>query len=643
MRDRILLVFLIFLFYEVFPLYAQSEQIEEKTIQLITPEEGSKIVAKKPLIKFKVTGVTFKSLIVTLDGVDVTGILKITHEGFELKPIEVLPPGKHAIEVILTTKNGKQIQRKFNFSTRHSEIFEEAYSKNELSTVYETVIKKPSDANVSHSKIYSNLQSNTTLKEKVWKLSFTTNLRFLDQSLAVYPPEKKGINLANYLLTGEYNNNKNQVILELGDIQINETQNTVQALSRRGGKAFFKFNNLSLNTFVVKSEQVFGFQGGLGIEGTIDDHIMGFSTALNLFSDKITLKGIYVKGGEEEANYFGTSSVNGRKKGEVFGVFLKTELFEEKLTAEGEIDFSTFDSDTSDEFASETDKAYKFRIRGYTGNYSYETVYEYTGPEYDVIGNQGLPKDKEGFILRTGANFRFHSINLSLSRYHDNVKGNKLYPRIYTYQGIIDYTFNKIKNLTIGMNYQKSIIDSTNEPQNTSPMRTDTDMVSGTINYQKEKLNLGLQISHSIQNDKTATNNDTSTTTYTFTPTYTIEHLSISPNISFNRTVYKSTGVRSDNFTLSFDLRGDLFNKKISYELGSTFNKMKSSDNTIDQNTLDTNFRIAYLIKKNMWGLMKPSIGIKGTYKRTEDELTNDKDDELILLLVLTTSMPFSF
>jgi hypothetical protein len=530
------------------------------------------------------------------------------------------------------------------FSTRHSEHFEEVYSKDEASINYEGVLKKSKDIeNVPYSKIESNIGSKSRLKEKGWEFSFNTNLRFLDQNRPVYFPEKKGFNLADYLLSGKYNSDDLQFFTEIGDVQVSETENTVQGLARRGGKFSLQYKDLKLNAFTVKSEQVFGFRGGTGIDLDPDDQIMGLSGKIGLFSNRASFKTIYVEGGEEEGSYLGTWLEPARKKGKALGFVFSSDLLEQRLTTEAEFDLSRYDPDSSDEFSSENDKAYKFRLGGSSSNYSYDAIYEYMGPDYEVIGNQGLSKDQQGFMLTMGANLPIHSANLSLSRYNDNVENDDLYPRVYTYEGTLNYSFNKFPSLPMGLSYQKSILDSSREPEYTSPVEMDTDTISGIMNYTKGPWNFGLQASHSRKDDRTSEGDDTTTTTYIFTPTYTSQHISISPNFSFNSSKYELTGTRTDTYTVNLDLRGDVFKERITYEFGSTYNRIKASDDTTRQDSFDTNFRLAYYPAGRVFWFSDPSIAIRGRYSWMDDKAYDEEDDDFELLIVFSTNLPFSF
>ena len=614
-------------------------------VSLVMPEVDSLAVAKRPLIQCAVRAPFFsEDMLVLLDGVDVSGIVETTSDGFEFRPVGILAPGPHMLSVKIRTTDGIEVQEDFMFSTRHSGMFEEAVSNNEITTVYDQVLKSPDDMDsIADSRIEANLWSKSRLKEKKWEFTFDTQFRFLDQNIPVYSPEEKGVSLVNYLLQGKYTGDKFQLHTELGDVQVDETQNTVQYLARRGGKLSLRYKDLNLKGFVTKSDQVFGFEGGTGLSSDTGNHIMGLSGDMALLSNRMNLKAIYVSGGEEAESYMGTWSEDAKKKGDTLGLVFKTDFFQQKLTTEAELDFSEYDPDTSDEFSSESDKAYRVRAGGYAGHYSYEAIYEYMGPDYEVIGNQGLQKDREGFNIRAGADFSMHSANISFSGYNDNVKKDALYPRIYTYQGGIDYTLNKFQCLPIGLSYQKSMLESDMEPEYTPPLEMDTDTMSGRINYMRGPWNLGLQASHSIQDDRTPQGNDTTTTTYTFSPAYSSRHIAISPSASFNRSKYKFTGTRTDTSTINLDLRGDIFDERVTYEFGGTYNRTRSNDGTVNQHNLNTSFRVAYVTGKRLWGFLLPSVGIRGQYGTTRDKAYDDENEDFLLMLAVSSSMLFSF
>jgi len=613
-------------------------------IILVSPPPGATITGKRPFIKCQIN-LPFnpEDIMIVLDGIDITSLSNITTEGFTYKPPTILPAGSHSLTISLTTRDGKEVQKELNFFSRHTKIFEEFFTENEITAHYEGLItKRRSVHGIPYSKIESNLGNNTNLKNGKWHFSFNTNVRYMDQNLPVYPPQKKGVTLINYLLKGGYKDENLGFISELGDIQVDETLNTVQALSRRGGKASFSYKNLTFSAFSVKSEQVYGLDGGVGIDGNLGDHIRGVSGQLNLFQQKATFKTIYVTGGEKESS-FGIWTPEGSKKGSVTGFVFDTDFFNQKLRTTMEFDLSKFDPDTSDEFSYEHDKAYKIGAGGQWSRYSYNVLYEFIGKEYEVIGNQCLQKDRQGVTIQAGANYDIQTFNFTFMRYNDNVEDDPLYPKITSYQANIDYAFNKFQSLPIGLSYQKSIQDSAHEPSGTPPLKLHTDTVTTRINYIKGNWNFGLQGGYSYQNDRTPQDSDTASTTCSLSPGYNGEHFSLIPNFSYNRSKYYPTGVITDTYTLNLDLRGDIFKTRLRYELAATYNITQASDDSIDQQTFNLDFRTAYVPAENIKDIFTPSLGLMGKYNRTVDHIYPETDkNEFILLFFISTNISIS-
>jgi hypothetical protein len=626
----------------------QTAELQSEWIQVISPIENTEVVSKKPVVKGKfLESVILDTLVVILDGTDITQLLTVTEKEFDYQPVMVLAAGAHTISITATDKEGKQLQKTISFTTRHSKTFEEAFTDNEASVNYEGVLKKPDSATSQpYSKVEGNLRSDTKIKEKEWELTLNTNLRYLDQNLPLTFPLKKGFDVANWLLTGSYTKDDLRFKASVGDVLINETQYTVYSLARKGGVFNFEYDAFQFNAFSVKSEQVFGIRDTrdvIGIGENNEHHILGISGGVNLFDKKVMFKTIYVTGGELGSS-FGISTTQGPKKGDVLGFLLTSDLLENKFKTEFEADFSKFDPDTSDDFKSKSDHAYKVKLSGYFGKYNYEAMYEYIGRDYAVVGNQMIQKDKQGISLINGLNLGVHAVNLSLSRYNDNVKGDDLFPRIVNYQGTLDYSFNGIPSLPIGINYQKSVQDSTREPQGATQLEIYTDTVSGRINYMKDRFNLGFQTSYSLMNDRTSSNNDTTTITYTLTPSYNMPNISISSAFSLNQSKIHITDVKTDTYTINLDLRTMFFKDKGSFDIGSTYVITKADNSSIDNRNLNANFRLAYNIQKLLKGYFNPTVAIRGTYTNFRDKINRSSDrDEFILLLVLATSIPFSF
>lgn len=627
--------------------YGEEQQQPSPTVEwvrLVTPADNAKIVSKKPEIRVEFPEpLPVQTLIVMLDGTDITQLLAVSDKGFVYNPFMVLNAGSHSLSISVTDKEGRQLQKNYSFTTRHSVPFEEAYSSNEASIIYDTILSEPDKfPNIPDSKVEGNLSSNSKIREKEWEFTFNTNVRYLDQNRPVFQPLQKGPDVANWVFNSSYSKDQLRLSSSIGDIQVNETQYTVFGLARKGGVFSFQYDTIKLSAFSVQSQQFYGLKG-IGIEGSLDDHILGASGGISLFDNKLEVKTVYVTGGEPGSS-FGISTTDGSKKGDVIGFLLKSDFFENKMKTEFETAFSNYDPDNADEFGSKSDKAYKLKIDGYLGTYNYEAMYEYIGRDFAVVGNQMIQKDKQGVSIRNGLNLGVHSVNLFLSRYNDNVTGDDMFPRIVNYQGNLDYSFNGIPNLPIGFNYQKSVQDSTKEPAGYYELLIHADTLSGRINYMLDKFVIGFQTTYSLMNDKTPSNNDTTNVNYTITTSYNIPNISINPAFSFNQSQYHSTDLMTDTYTVNLDVRTKFLKEMGSFDVGGTYNVTKANDGSVNTRNLNTNFRLAYNIKGLLKGFMNPTIALRGTYIKNIDEVySQSTNDEFILFLVLATSIPFSF
>jgi hypothetical protein len=633
----------VFLFFSVLAIFSAScsEAVSDDVqILLIKPSEGAQTIGNKAYIRCSIA-VPYTHIVVVLDNTDISDILDVTENGFEFRSFEILPHGEHNLIVALNTPQG-ELKKEFAFTTRHSRPFEEAYSANDVSVLYESAISKDKDVTGTPGhRVFVNLGTTNKIKEKGFELSLDGNIRYFDQNLPVIRPERKGLDLVNATVRGKYTVGDLRLFAEAGDVQMNETPYTVQALARKGGTLAFEYKDLSLRTFLVKSNQVFGYRN-IGFAFDSDsESILGIAADMKFLSGKAQVGTVYVTGGEKGSS-FGIFTAGGNRKGGVMGSYLRTDFFDRALMAEAEFDYSKFDPDSSDEFRAQGDKAYHIKIGGNKSIFNYEAIYEYIGPDYAVVGNAGLRKDVEGLALRTGAMKGPHSGMLAFSRYNDNVEDKMLFPRMVTYQGVADYNFNGIKNIIIGVGYLKNVLESTKEPASFFSQKMDTDTINARIGYSKLPWNIGLQGMYSTQDDGLNDQNDTTTTTLMLVSAYMREMISITPTLAFNRSKRKFTDINTDTYTGTLDVRGMALNRRLTYEIAGTYNRMDSSDGMMKMDTINANSRIAYILAKQLWGFISPSVGLRGTYIRNEDHLSGRSSNEYLILLTLSTNIKFA-
>ncbi len=612
-------------------------------VELISPPAGAEVVARRPEISCRInTSFRRNYLYVYLDGVDVSGILEISEKGFQVKPIAALPSGSHTLVVMFYGQDGQQIYKEFSFSSRHSETFDELSSANEITARYQAVLDKPSDSpHIPYSAIDANLATASAIKKENWRFSLDGNIRYVDQNAPLTPPPYKGANVNNFIAKLERSSQQGgyHLLAEVGDVVVNESATTIQNMGRRGSKLTVDYKDVTVSGFVVNSAPIYGLRSDddFGIDSSDDDHLMGISGQLKLMGNKVSLKSVYITGGETGGG-FGLYTEQGGSKGHVAGAVLEQDFFNKKLVAQQEFFVSSFDPNTADTWESEDDKAYRLGLHGASGQYFYQGVYEYFGPYYSVAG-QYITSDREGFTIMAGKNFSSQNLSVQVSQYNDNVENDDFYPIVQTTQAMATYNLSKFQRFPMSLSYSKTMMESSSEPQGIAPIHTDTDVVSGTVSYFKNTLNLSLQPSYSLQNDRFS-DNDTSNTGVALSANYAKEILNVASLFSFNRASYDLSNEESDTYLANLQLQGWAIKDLLSYGVSSSYTLIEA-EIAGRSDTFAADAEIAYFFTKGkVAGLINPTIGFRSTYTKTWFDTLDDEDEELVFYLVLTSRIP---
>ncbi len=609
-------------------------------LQWSGPDLSKVVVGKRPDFRWSFQDEP-DQLLVVLDGVDVTALVECRGLECSFHPLQVMPAGDHTLQISWRA-NGQEESRSFSFASRQTTVLEEAYSSTEATVNYRVVLDKRDRPDLPYSKADSDITTQAQVKTTHWSFQAKSQLRYLDQNLPVTDPQKKGFDLVNFLVSSGYQRGQFQMNSEIGDLQVNETPTTINGYARRGGQLFLNYKALGLHAFSVQTEQVFGLDGGIGIGTDPFDQLSGVSGSISLFQERLKLRSIYAKGGERGSS-FGISTLAGGKKGEVAGFVMEANLLEQRLSLQGEYDTSKYDGDTNDEFGEETDKAYRLSASWNSGMLGLDASYEYTGADYEVIGNQGLPKNRQGFSLGGRISAAVQSLDVHFSRFHDNVEDDDLFPTVYNSEIMATYTLSKWASLPISISYQKAIQDSSDEPEYTPETDFHTDTVNLNIVWIKGGMNLGIQGGYSFMNDKTGYMGDTSTYTLAFTPAYSGTKLQVTPMFSYNKSIVHTTDVETNTYTANLDLQWQL-TRRIKWSTAGNYNIVQADDHSVDQRTLTLDCRLAYQLLDSWRSLVEhPTIGLRGQYNWQKDKTYHTDADSYAIMVDFTTNLKLSF
>ena len=621
---------------------SQDQALVSQRIRMVSPAPGTLVFSKKPFIEFQVNAPYEKTtLYVELDNTDVSEIVELTDDGFSVEPIQVLSAGTHSLYILLTTLNGLRIAREFYFKTRHSKNFETAYSKNSVSGGYTTVLKKYQDAKdkeMSDWTTEANITTESYVEEGAWNMSLTANGRYHDQDLPLEEPVEDNFELVDYLLRSRYQNKRYQVETAVGDIVADESRNTVSNLARKGGKIAGEYGAAGFSGFAVKSEHVYGTPDNLGLEFDRDDHILGVSGDIDLFTERANIKTVYVSGGTDpDTESFGTWSETGGTKGDVRAIVLATDFFQNKLATLFEYDRSNYDDDTSDGSGAEKDNAYFLRAGGTVKNFSYSAEYEYTGPDYQVPGNSAIQSDWEGFVFRGDLSLENHSFGARYSKYNDDVDHDSLYGSTEYTGYMVDYGLNMLKSVPMTFSFARSI-----QENRVWEVDNYTDTYTSTVSYTKDRYNLFFSPSYSETDDQTDMDYDSSNLSLNLSGSYYKENFSIQPSYGFNRYKDLTTDVYmdTDTYGMSFFIP---ISANVSMSDTGYYSRMTASDDSVDQYSYYNDFQVTYSYPGRIRGIFSPSASLTLSYEKTKDKVAGMETEETILYLTFSGDLEMSF
>jgi hypothetical protein len=613
------------------------------------PEQGATVTGRKPKIVVEfASAVDLGSLVAVLDGTDVTQVAGITPLGLEYVPVVTLAPGAHTLAITARDASGAEVSGTLSFASRHTRAFEEVGAGAELGLNYEYAVRKPERLLTGpDAKFEANLTAAAKGRNGGLTVAANANLAYLQLQPATptgagvepYPPEEE-VNLMDYLVSAAYERGNAGLTAEVGTLQVDQTQRTISGLSRRGTRVAGRAGAFDASAFVISGESSIEFKDPAGMGGT-DDHLYGVTAGAGFFDRALTLRGIYVKGGET-GNSPGVAGAVPRE-GEVFGVVVGVDPFAGKLRLDLEADRSSTDADESAESAKLEDDAWSARASGTSGVFGYEAGYERRGRDFQPIGNLQLEPDRQIYTLGASATLPAWRVAVNGSRTEDNVEDDLALPQVASLQGTIDASYTGFANAPFGLSYQHNRQESSHDIEGTLPVDLTTGTLSGWANLTWGLMTLGLQASQGTQDDGNEGGIDTATSTFTVTPSFALGPVTLTPNYTFTRAKNETSGVAVDTQVAALDVRSAFFAQRLTFDVAASWSGNKADDATVDTTSVDANARLAYAFGPLRFWPAKGSVALKALYNRTEDKLGGQTSDDLSIYLAVTAAIPLLF
>ncbi len=624
----------------------ESPAPEPSWIVAASPAPDDEIIGKKPAITVTLTAAPAPgTLLVVLDGTDITPLIRPSDNGFTYHPVFVLAPGRHQLDISGVDAAGNPLQASIPFTTRHSDAFEEATVSADLTGIYtHTLRKDSSDGTTPYNAVTIEGQIQGKIREGANELSFEGSPVYIEQDKPLWTGAvEKGPDLRSFLIRGEHRGELLQGKAEFGDVQVSETPLTVHGLLRRGLKLDLGYGNGAVSFFSVRAPSIYGVRQNWGLKYEKDSQITGGSVGFSLPGIRTDIKATFITGEDDSYLTYGISGIEtGLRKGEVASLRVTSQIVPSLLIADFEAAHSRYDFDDADEFGKVSDTAWRANLSGALNQYSYDLKYEYVGRDFESIALQGGTKDREGLYFMGNAMFTHHSLSLLASAFRDNVDDLSTMPRTINIPLGLDYNYTRFAQLPMGLSYQHHLVKTTDEPVGFDPMKIVTDSIAGRISYLQDKWNAGLNASYTYTNDRTAADLDMYATSYTLTLTFTpidTWSLSIVPNLTQQKN--EDTGVRTDTYTTTIDLRSQPIRDLLYWDLGGSYSWSDATDDSVDIETTSVNTRLACSLKRFFPAYLNPTIALKGNYQRIKDKVFDTKTDNFTLFLVFELQARF--
>lgn len=573
-----------------------------------------------------------QSLSVLLDSQDVSALAIMTATGISIDTAQLLQAGKHTLLVSYISAEGYQIRKRIELDATQPAAFYDGDLQ--LAITLRGKLYDKNDINSQDYEADSYLGHQGYWQNDSWSGDVNADIWLFDRGTDIDPLKNNRAEVTNYYASARHQNENNNLLAEVGYIQLNESRNTIDQLARRGAHANYQGEKLSMDVFTVNSQQQLGSNGGAGIGDGSDNTIVGISTGWTPVASAeqtLKLRAIYTKG-TEDGDSLGTLGNSQSVEGEVTAVLLQSSHKDLGLNFEAEYDQSSFDADTSDSLLAQDAKAYGLRLVGNADWINYNASYEYIGTNYAVVANPLLQNDREYISLAASVDRGEHGFALKTQLERDNLDDEPTRARLKANYINAEYLYRKGRNFSTLISLQNNQLSSEDEPDSSDIRDTNTDSVLGKINFVTGQWNHLLSFLVSDLNDKTVSNNDSRITSATLATSLYSGALMFTPSYTSSETTFDS-GQKITQGIMSLYIRGKSFNDRLGYQLSASYSDL--SDNTTDD------VKSTYVIASTDWSLgrvnimsanMQQSIGVEMEWYDNQSDSTTTQNDSLVWL-----------
>ncbi len=284
-------------------------------------------------------------------------------------------------------------------------------------------------------------------KEK-YQFDFDSNFSYMNETME----SESKVNLSNMMVRYKRGIHK----IEAGDVTISNSEFTTSYMNRRGFSYILEHKSLYFSTFFTNSQQKKGFDG-FGIPtsgGNIFGAVIGYKKGYTF-----DIKGLFMTGTDNLDSKTISSTGDQFRNGSMMSVWSSLNLFQNKLTLKGEYAKSTFGKGVDEEsIVKESDTAYQgqmnFNYKILSANASYKKI----GSKFNSIANLFLQNDREG--LNSGLTLTIKTFSIALT-YADQItyKESVIQPMLNTKDLTATFSWMLGNYIRLGADYGTNNLD----------------------------------------------------------------------------------------------------------------------------------------------------------------------------------------
>jgi len=648
------------------PMCSEASNVDPDAFELIAGENGdyrgvNEIIGLQIPTNF--TPERFKNIVIELDNLDITAMLKNDNAHISYQPVQSLSPGKHELRVVEYSDDGDISELGFwSFEVRQSQLFQQ-YSiaaDTQLSASQRIASNNIGEPEPNKFQGQANSQIGFSATSGDWKTEGQFDLYY--DSVKENQLNGRSIDNNTFL----FSTGNRYVNARIGHHNIGISNLVMNNFQRRGFSLQGKIPSINsrVSGFSLSSADISGFGHGLGISNQ-NQRVDGVTFDSSPFSENprsLYISGTWLQGRSIDSGNF-VAQINdplfGGTKGNAWSFSGESLFLDNKLRLRAEYAATDYDFNQADEINSDSDNAHSFLLTyndvtddGTSWNLG--VANQKIGTFFRSLANQTLPSDKKLVKAFAGAQWATFGFQLNLEQQQDNVENIALLPRVQT--DVASFLINwsptitnkdswlGTPNFALGTSYQSQ--EQTFTPLNYFLPVTDNQIQNWQFssNFAYLTNSWGLSVTNTNFSDGSLVQNNTETLSFNWFASFLFgeeQDFSLSPAIAFNNTKDKTTNLDFESITYSVQSAFVVIPKKLDIAVDFILNQNQTSDDSLNADSLAANISVNWHISEANVNEFGFDLNFSVMYNDFENKIfSTDSLEVHQVFLTLTAILP---